>query len=200
MRPLAESLDRISAFVSGKASASEFEQQLYRDPGMESLLSEEGAPRHCHTGTTLFHYLIGLDYGNPGRLLDAQDVLAALLKKHGIETISASAVGDDHELLLSAQPRWLDVDVKYLSSLLASSPPLPPKERKAWLRRRLLELFRCAKTPPRWLQSPSWPMGDAGPLVFLGQFAVNGYFHDDAAVFVFHDPATGRCTSIVQVA
>ncbi|WP_395321849.1 hypothetical protein [Variovorax sp. UC74_104] len=84
------------------------------------------------------------------------------------------------------------------TSLLEAAPSLPSKQRKAWLRQRILELFKYVNQPPRWLQSPAWPIGDAGPLVFLGQFPVADYFHDEAAVYVFHDPAKDAFTTFVQ--
>jgi hypothetical protein len=40
-------------------------------------------------------------------------------------------------------------------------------------------------------------------MVFVGQVAVpqpTGYFHDDAAFFVFWNPDTGKVRTIVQVA
>ena len=197
-----ESLRSVSAFVSGELSASAFEQILYHTPEMELLLSVEKAPSYFHTGTTVFHYLIALDYDDLGDVLSAQGVLTDVLNKHGVAVSPSDAPRSEYNLILSAQPKWLDADAKYLSSLLASAPPSLQKkeERKAWLRQRLLELFRYVKHPPRWLQSPAWPISDSGPLVFLGQFNIDDYFHDTAAVYVFHDPATGECKSVVQVA
>ena len=195
-----ESLRILSAFVCGELSASAFEQLLYHTPEVESLLSAEKAPPYCHTGTTVFHYLIALDYDDPGDVLDAQSVLIRVLSKHGVTVTPSGAPQKEYDLILSSQPKWLDADAKYLSSLLASAPPLTQKERKVWLRQRLFELFRYVKHPPRWLQSPSWPIGDSGPLVFLGQFNIDDYFHDTATAYVFHDPATGECKSVVQVA
>lgn len=195
-----EALETISAFVSGQIQASVFAQRLYSDPELESFTSQEGAPPYCHTGTTLFHYLIALDYGHPGDVLDAHGALARLLAKHGVAVTPSTTAGTEHELLRSAQPRWIDADLKFLSDLLASAPQLSPSERRAWLRQRILELFRYVKRPPRWIQSPAWPMGEAGPMVFLGQLAIEDYFHDRAAVYIFHDPATGECKSITQVA
>lgn len=195
-----ECLKRVRAFVSGETPAREFEQQVYGDPEMEALLSQEDAPKFCRTGTTLFHYLIGIDYDSPGDVLDVQHVLVEFLARHGVPTKPAAGPLNEFRLLLDAQPRWLDADMKYLASRLAPAPPSSPKEQKAWLRQRILELFRYVKSPPRWLQSPAWPIGDSGPLVFLGQFAVSDYFHDNAVVYVFHDPATNECRSVVQVA
>jgi hypothetical protein len=194
-----EAIESICAFVSGDVLSPEFEQRLYRDPEIESLLSEEPAPSYCHTGTTLFHYLIGLDYSHPGDVLDAHDVLAKLLKHRGIAVSPSAEPAAEHDLIVSAQPRWLDADMSYLSTVLASAPSLSPKERKEWLRKRILELFRYRDKPPRWLQAPSWPIGPSGPLIFLGQLAIDNYFHDNAAVYIFHDPSTGECKSIVQI-
>ena len=194
-----EAIETISAFVSGAIQTLEFEQILYRDSDIESLLSAEPAPPYCHTGTTLFHYLIGLDYGNPGDVLNAHGVLSALLACRGVAFTPSSAPAAEHELILSAQPRWLDADMSYLSMVLATAPSQAPNERKQWLRDRILELFRYRNKPPRWLQAPNWPMGHSGPMVFLGQLVVDDYFHDSAAIYVFHDPATGECKSFVQV-
>ena len=199
MPPSTEALQRLSDFVSRKTPVLEFEQQLYNDPDIEALLSAESAPRYCQTGITLFHYLFGLDLSDPGHVLSAQDVLVSLLQKHGVKTVPSGAAAAEYALLLDAQPRWLDADAKFLASLLDAAPCLPAKQRKAWLRQRILELFKYTKQPPRWLQSPAWPIGDAGPLVFLGQFPVADYFHDEAAVYVFHDPAKNAFTTFVQV-
>ena len=190
----------LSAFVSGELPAPTFEQRLYGDSEIEFLTSQERAPSYCNTGTTLFHYLIGLDYGHPRDVLDAHGALRGFLANLGVVVTPASAPGNEHELLLAAQPRWIDADLKFLADVLAGAPPLSLPERKAWLRQRILELFRYVKRPPRWIQSPAWPMGKAGPMVFLGQMPVDGYFHDTAAAYIFHDPATGECTSIIQVA
>lgn len=200
MPPDSQALEVIRAFVSGELPTADFEQRLYREAGIEALLSVEPAPPSCQTGITLFHHLIGLDYSNPGHLLEAQSALADLLECRGITVTPSPRPAEEHDLILSAQPRWLDADMSYLSGLLATAPAGSYKERKAWLRQQILELFRFRTRPPRWLQAPNWPLGRSGPMVFLGQLAVDEYFHDRAAVYVFHDPATGECTSIVQVA
>jgi len=200
MSNYSESLGIIASFARGDLAPFDFAELLYRTPDMERMFSEEDAPRYCHAGVTLFHHLISLDFCDPGHVIDAQNLIANFLKKNGIDETPSGAQANDFRLLLSAQPKWLNADAKFLSNLLASIPPLPQKERKAMLRQKILELFRYAKRPPRWLQSPVWPMSDKGPMVFLGQMSVEDYFHDTAAAYVFHDPATGECKTIVQVA
>lgn len=194
-----EALKTLGAFVSGDMSAKTFEQALYSTPEIEAFLSAEKAPSYCHTGTTVFHYLIGLDYDDPGDVLNAHGLLVQILAKHKFVVKPSDVPGRDYDLLLSAQPKWMNADSKYLASLLASAPPLAEKERKAWLRNKILETFRYIKHSPRWLQAPSWPISDSGPMVFLGQIDIDHYFHDTAAAYLFHDPATGEIRSVIQM-
>jgi hypothetical protein len=103
-------------------------------------------------------------------------------------------------LILKAQPRRLDVDPSYVQNHI-----LPAGEGKAgkalteWLKGEFRKRFRFVKRPPKWIQSPDWPINDNGPLVFLGQLNVENYFHDAATVYVFHDPVTGACSTVIQV-
>jgi len=69
-----------------------------------------------------------------------------------------------------------------------------------WLADEFHRRFRFLQQPPEWIQGPPhWPMVDNRPMVFLGQFDVNGYFHDAASVYVFHDGETGRYETMDQV-
>ena len=189
----------VVGFVSGQLDTAAFEQLLYADADMEHLLSAQPAPRYAHTGHTLYHYLISLDLRNPADALNAQGALRDFLKAAGMAVAVSDKPAELHALLLAAQPKWLDVDLAYVAALLDTAPQHAKKsERTQWLRAKLLELFRYAKKPPRWLQAPAWPIGPHGPLVFLGQLAVDGYFHDEAAVYVFHDARTNACRSILQ--
>ena len=63
-----------------------------------------------------------------------------------------------------------------------------------------LAKFKYVSKPPRWLQNPEWLMSaDEEPLVFLGQLTVEHFFHDRAAVYVFYNPQTNACETVVQV-
>ncbi|MEF2270615.1 hypothetical protein V3C40_27870 [Janthinobacterium sp. LS2A] len=186
-------------FVGGQLDTAAFEHLLYEDAETERLLSAQPAPRYAHAGHTLYHYLISLDLHNPADVLNAQGALAEFLHAAGIPLFVSEKPGQLHALLLAAQPKWLDVDLAYVAALLDKAPPHAKKsERTQWLRAQLLALFRYAKKPPRWLQAPNWPIEAHGPLVFLGQLPVDGYFHDEAAVYVFYDASKNECRSILQ--
>ncbi len=194
-------LEIIVAFVEGRCDATTFENNLQNDADLEAFLGAVPAPRFARTASTLFHYLLTLDYRHPGNVLSAQDALARFLADRNVPVRPSLQAAEDYRLFLSAQPKWLDVDASLLQKLMAGAPPdATPKARKEFLRRQLLERFRYAHRPPRWLQSPQWPIGEHGPLVFLGQLVVKDYFHDGAMVYVFHDPATGECRTVLQVA
>lgn len=191
----------IVAFVEATISPQAFEQHLYQDASLEAALTSESAPAYCHSGTTLFHYLIGLNYQRPGDVLNARHVLAELLQRHAIP-VQVSSEADEHfELLLDAQPAWLRADTAYLSSLLATAPAhLSGSKRRVWLKQQILDKFRYLKRPPKWLQEPAWPISEAGPLIFLGQLNIDGYFHDNTAVYVFLDPQSGAHQVVTQSA
>lgn len=72
-------------------------------------------------------------------------------------------------------------------------------ELRTWLESEFRERFRYLKSPPEWIQAPAWPIGKNGPLFFLGQLDIKGYFHDDASAYVFYDESSGLCETIVQV-
>ena len=101
----------------------------------------------------------------------------------------------------AAQPGWLDADARYIQEqFLSRAGARTGSDLREWLRSELLAAFRYVENPPSWIQSPEWPIGADGPLVFLGQLEIEKYFHDAAAAYVFHDPKSGECTTVVQVA
>jgi hypothetical protein len=203
---LSTPMQAILDFVSGAMRPESFAQAFYADPGFEPLL-DDGAelPRPSYiTGAgcpNTYHFLLTRDFGGVGDVLNAQGALTQFLDRRGIPYVKTDEYENMHGLLLGAQPTWLDVDTKFLQTHVLPEAPADLKKAalKKWLRDRLKVLFKFASKPPRWVQSPQWPIRDDRPLVFLGQFAIKDYFHDEAAVYVFHDPVSGECQTIIQV-
>lgn len=192
----------VADFVEGRLSPAEFESQLASRPELELLLDDDpNRPQHSYVGRSLFSYLLGQDYTDPGGRLNAQGAAAEWLTRRGIPYVPDPSPGALYDLVLAAQPKWLAVEMKYVeTTFLARSEGRSGEVLKSWLAEELLRAFRYIKSPPDWIQNPEWPLGSSGPLVFLGQVSVEHYFHDVAAAYVFHDPATGECTTVVQVA
>ncbi len=145
--------------------------------------------------------MITLNYRNPIDVLNAESVIVKYLKEQqGMNVQVSSYKTDMVKLIAAVQPKWLELDPSYVQQLMQEAPEkLSKDELKKWLQCRILELFRYAKRPPKWLQAPAWPMREKKPLVFLGQITIPDYFHDEAAAYVFHDPITQQCQTIVQV-
>jgi hypothetical protein len=196
---MSPSLSTLVAFVEGHLETSSFEKRLYQDSELEQLLSSQLAPKYAHTRHTLYHYLIALNYLHPGDVLTAHGAIAEFLQELNVPVTVSTRPSELFDLILSAQPKWLNVDASFVQSLLPEAPSFEKRsELKQWLSARLREIFRYVKKPPAWLQSPNWPTGENGPLVFLGQVAVKGYLHDEAAAYVFHDPVSNECVTVLQ--
>ena len=191
-------LPEIFAELLSKNSA--FEQLLddAKELPKPSYITKDGC-------TNTYHYLLNLKpiimNHRLSYALNAQGALEQFLNRRGIAYISTDKYRKLYELLLDAQPSWLDVDMEYFQTQVLALAPIDLKKvaLKKWLREKLKELFKFVSKPPHWIQNPQWPIQDCRPLVFLGQFALKDYFHDNAAVYVFHNKESGECKTVIQV-
>lgn len=198
-------LQTILDFVEGRLALEAFEQILYTDRALERLLGDETQSWHNTTiKTNPYHYLISLNYTDPATAIKVQGALELVLQRLGIACKPDRTAADFYDLLLGAQPKWLHVDTAWLQThVLPQADGRSGKALKDWLRERLTQLFQYRKKPPKWLQSAEWPVGEHGPLFFLGQIDINedcGCFHDAASVYLFFDRKTGETRTVTQVA
>lgn len=198
-----KALQTILDFVEGRLSAKAFEQLVYSDEGLERLLKDKALKWHdTYIKTDPYTYVAALDYDDPDGVLDAQGTMELFLKRRGVPFRRDRTASDFYNLLLSAQPKWLSVDSAYLQKhVLPDAGGRSGRELKEWLKGRLKELFRYYRNPPRWIQSPAWPITGSRPMYFLGQIKLHDceYFHDEAAAYLFFDPATGETRTVIQV-
>lgn len=197
-----EGVQFIVGFVEGRVSPREFELRLQNDPALEATLTDDPElPRNTYVGSSVYLFLLEEDLRDPRGVLNAQGALSEWLKRHSVAHRVAAEPKELYDLLLFAQPKWLDVDTKYLQeAFLNRSEGRTGQALRKWLHQELLSKFRYVSKPPEWIQSPQWPVGANGPLVFLGQVEIEKYFHDLAAAYVFHDLENGECTTVIQVA
>jgi hypothetical protein len=199
-----DTLKVILDFVEGSITPTQFEQHVYNNPDLEALLKDEALRwRDTFIQTNPFDYLLPLDFGDLGDVLDAQGAMELYLQRRGIGYKRATSYSDPYDLMLRVQPRWLCVDPSYIAThILPTAGSRQGEELKKWLKGELLKRFQYHKRPPKWIQNPNWPINENGPLVFLGQIDIkdSAHFHDDAAVYVFLDPTTGSRETVVQVA
>lgn len=189
-------------FVEGRINGKEFEQHVYNDNRIEELLTDDSLSWYdSYIKTNPFDFLIWQNYGDPGGVLNAQGAMEMFLRRKGIPFHRSTEHSDLYDLMLDAQPKWLGVDSAYLNGLLADADEMKPAEMKVWLRQKLLQLFGYHKRPPKWIQSPAWPINENGPMYFLGQIKLADcdLFHDEAAAYLFIDTTTGVKETVIQV-
>ncbi len=184
-------------------SGKDFEQRVYSDPAIETLLGDGSLSWHgTYIESNPYNFLIELNYADPADLLNAQGAMELFLERKGVSFERTSVYSDFHELILKAQPEWLDVDTMYLEMhILPDAGDRKGRKLKKWLKARLKELFRYHKRPPEWIQNPEWPINENGPMYFLGEIHIDDreLFHDEAAAYLFLDRKTGVTETVIQV-
>lgn len=190
----------IVGFLDGTVPGERLQRALAERDDLERLLAEWDAPPSYVQPSGAFHYLLELDLLTPSGELNARGLLEAFLQHRGVafDRSASEAATSRFDLLLDAQPRWLDLGDDYLASMLAELADLDGAALASAMRRMIKQRFRSLGNPPRWLQSPAWPIIQGTPAVFIGQLRTAG--HDEACVYVFLDEASGEHITLVQVA
>lgn len=189
------------AFAEGRVDGPTVQDAVIRDDALHALLKDEGgeAPAWVerYGGTAL---LILTHPANDARgVLQMRECVGTWLERHGIAYVPDQAGPARHKLLLDSQPRWLDVPLGYFEAMLESAPTgLDRQGLRKWARQELRRRFVSRSRPPRWIQSPTWPILEGEPLVFLGQVPTGNTLHDDGFVYVFLDPRTRETRTVVQ--
>ena len=210
----AELIQAIRDFAAGRTRPSAFRSDLIAQDGFASLLDDgaelpEGSYIRQPLGPGMaprntYEYLLALDLRDEGITgpLNAVGAVTQFMDRRGIAyehiTDEYSAL---HRFVLAVQPAWLDLDADFVRRNVLDKAPrgLGETATKKWAREHLRARFRCAGKPPRWIQSPAWPIRGDEPLVFMGQVAVDNYFHDRAVLYVFHDPNANDFETVAQL-
>lgn len=114
-------LDHVVAFVEGRTSPGSFERLLREDEGLRNALKEDVAVPPYTNGGTALHYLLSQGLSNVAGHVNAVDLLSRLLTAKGAPYRRDGAALETYELMLDAQPRWLDLPTDYLQPLLSAT-------------------------------------------------------------------------------
>lgn len=188
----------IKDFVEGRMPPREFDALLQSSDNLETdLASETNIPPYTNEGN-LFLYLLNQNFNSSNDLLNIQDALSKYLTKRGLSHQVAESVKAQARLLALVQPKWLDVPPRYLEALVAEAEGKAGQELQKWLKAEIGKRFRYIKSPPKWLQAPSWPIEDGHPMIFVGQMDISGLRHDNSQVYVFSTPKGDKLSTVVQ--
>lgn len=184
-------------FCEGRLSAEVLYQALL-GPDAEALFADAPSiPPYAQGQGMVYYFLIEQDFTRPGDLLNVQSCLIEFLRHKGLAVTPSHGAERLYNILLKAQPAWLNAPESYIQALLQGHEGTEA-EQVAYLKAVLREKFVCMKKPPKWLQDAKWPMADGEPLMFVGQMDISPLLHDSAQLYVFYDARSGQFHHIAQ--
>jgi hypothetical protein len=194
-----DEVDNILDFVEGRLMPSDFAEIVYSDRNMEEILNTANPiPPYTSRSGELYNFVIQTDFSNIENLINLQDALSKFLRQNSVPNNISPKLLDDFKLLLKVQPKWLNIPSGYFLSLLAEAGDKKGKVLEDWLKSTITDKFKCLSKQPKWLQSPSWPIVDGVPLIFVGQLDVSVFYHDTSNVYIFFNQRNDSYTTIVQ--
>jgi hypothetical protein len=192
-------LDFIKRYLEGELSDDIFFEGIYKDQELQNILEhEKDIPPYTNEGSLLQFLLIG---GNAKKLefiIDVKDVLRQFLVKKNVKFIYSEKSNDIYNILLKYQPKWLDINPEYFSTIIKNYNGKNKKEIKEEIREKIKNDFIYMKNPPKWLQSPNWPIENGQPLIFIGELDMGELLHDMSKVFIFYNKAKDTFSNIKQ--
>ena len=190
-------------FAEGQLSSKDFEQEIYTNKKLEELLSDQTVNwygTYFHKSSP-FLYLAEQNYNNAGGRLNAQGAVKLFLEKMNIEVNSTDKYSEEYDLLLTASPKYLDIDPTFFEKyILPADKSLSKTDKKQIIKKNIEQLFKYQTKPPKWIQNPNWLIKNDKPMYFLGQVDIKNcnLFHDNGSVYLFVDTETGNIETVKQ--
>jgi hypothetical protein len=192
----------LKGFVEGTISDEELVKEISENNDVRKILKDNSLDwSDTYIKTNPLDFLTSFNIKSIDGRLNAQGAIRLLLDRIGIETIEIKKYSDDYGLILDSQPSYIDADIEFIErNILNGDREKSRTALKKEIKQRFKELFKFHKRPPRWIQSPDWPIKNYKPLFFIGQLEIKDceYFHDNGAVYIFTDLDTGEDVAIKQ--
>lgn len=101
--------------------------------------------------------------------------------------------------LLEIIPTYIDINQYLVDNIKNIQLDVETKEMKAYIKKFVKENYQYMKYPPRWLQSPEWPIVDGKPARFIKQnkFPYQMIWYDLEICYYFEDE-TGNVIIVKQ--
>lgn len=193
-------LDLLIGFVEGRLDGPELDAALATED-MKELLGVFENPRYPALTNHYRRLYNKQDRTTLGGLVNSEGIIEDFLRQAEIAFHPARRFGSIHMLILKALPDYLDPPLEFLiEKIVPAENELSDAQKKKLIKERLKEYFKYVDKPPKWIQSPDWPIRDGKPLIFVGQLPIDAseLFHDQGAVYLFFDPAQGDFETVSQ--
>lgn len=188
----------IKDFVEGKLTDIEFESHL---ESLQSALEDNSLSwADTYVKTNPFDYINSLKINSIVGRLNTQGVLKLFLERKGIPTKEYKKYSEDFGLTLDTQPKYINADTDFIERIIIPANGKSKSEIKKLMKERFKTLFQYHKRPPKWIQSPIWPIRNDRPLYFLGQLEIKDceLFHDNGCIYIFIDTDSGAIETVRQ--
>jgi hypothetical protein len=195
-------IDFLKNFVEGNININKFEEELYENENLQKLLNDNSINWGYLDHTTPYYYLLELNYNDIRGKLNAQGAVELFLEKKGVEFIKNKQFYDEYSLILDSQPKYLDIDTKFIQKyIFPKENNKTKKEIKEYMKNKFNEYFKYQNKPPRWIQNPNWIIKNDIPLFFLGQMEIKDckLFHDNGAIYIFVNEKTKEIETVIQL-
>ncbi len=178
----------IKNFIEGKISSEDFQNEVVENDGLQNYLENNAryTPRFLkESGDKLWVYLACIDVGYVGGRYDMHALVYELFKENGYKP--AKKYADDFRVYLKLLEAVGYVDCPEITEeLIRSLPPVKFSEKVKILKTKIKEIFRYDENPPEWIQEPDWQCRNGKPMIFRGQYDIDGgcryVFYDDEGI------------------
>ncbi len=178
----------IKNFIEGKISSEDFQNEVVENNGLQNYLENNAryTPRFLkESGDKLWAYLACIDVGYVGGRYDMHALVYELFKENDYKP--AKKYADDFRVYLKLLEAVGYVDCPEITEeLIRSLPPVKFSEKVKILKTKIKEFFRYDDNPPEWIQEPDWQCRNGKPMIFRGQYDIDGgcryIFYDDEGI------------------
>ncbi len=178
----------IKNFIEGKISSEDFQNEVVENDGLQNYLENNAryTPRFLkESGDKLWVYLACIDVGYVGGRYDMHALVYELFKENDYKP--AKKYADDFRVYLKLLEAVGYVDCPEITEeLIRSLPPVKFSEKVKILKTKIKEIFRYDENPPEWIQEPDWQCRNGKPMIFRGQYDIDGgcryVFYDDEGI------------------
>ena len=178
----------IKNFIEGKISSEDFQNEVVENDGLQNYLENNAryTPRFLkESGDKLWVYLACIDVGYVGGRYDMHALVYELFKENDYKP--AKKYADDFRVYLKLLEAVGYVDCPEITEeLIRSLPPVKFSEKVKILKTKIKEIFRYDENPPEWIQEPVWQCRNGKPMIFRGQYDIDGgcryIFYDDEGI------------------
>lgn len=178
----------IKNFIEGKISPEDFQNEVVLNDALQNYLENNAryTPRFLkESGDKLWVYLACIDVSYVGGRYDLHALVYELFKENGYKP--AKKYADDFRVYLKLLDAVGYVDCPEITEeLIRSLPPVKFSEKVKILKTKIKEIFRYDENPPEWIQEPDWQCRNGKPMIFRGQYDIDGgcryIFYDDEGI------------------